>query len=72
MAKRIRHGYGRGVTITKNGKRVYLTGAEFMLAVHAAQGATSELSLTRDEKAVIRASLKRKGITRRDVAPWVR
>ena len=69
--RRVRHGYGTGVTIVKNGRRVYLTGLEFMWAVHAAQGATSELNLTKAQKDAAKAGLKRKKITRRDIARWV-
>ena len=71
MVARIKHGYGKGVTITKDGKRVYLTGLEFMWAVHRAQGATSELSLTRQQREAAKAGLKRKKITRRDIARWL-
>jgi len=71
MAKRIGHGYGAGVTITKGRKRVYLTGLEFMYGVHKAQGALSELSLTSAQKTAAKAGLKRKKITRRDLARWL-
>jgi len=69
--KRVKHGYGTGVTITRKGKRIYLTGLEFMYAVHQAQGALSELTLTKVQKDAAKAGLKRKKITRRDISRWL-
>lgn len=71
MVKRVKHRYGAGVTISKKGKRVYLTGLEFMYGVHKAQGALSELSLTPQQKQAARAGLRRKKITRQDLKPWL-
>ena len=58
--KRVKHGYGAGVTITKKGKKVYLTGLEFMYGVHRAQGALDELNLTSKQKKAACDGLKRK------------
>lgn len=71
MAKRAKHGYGKGVTISRKGKRIYLTGLEFMYGVHRAEGALSELNLTAEQKKVARDGLKRKKITRCDLARWL-
>lgn len=69
--KRVKHGYGSGVTITKKGKRVYLTGLEFMYGVHKCQGALSELNLTRQQRDAAKRGLKHKRITCKDLARWV-
>jgi len=71
MIERVRHGYGAGVTINKKGKRVYLTGLEFMYGLHKAQGQLDELTLTAKQRAAARAGLKRKKITRSDFARWL-
>ncbi len=71
MAKRVKHGYGSGVTISKKGKRVYLTGLEFMYGVHRAEGNLGELNLTAEQKRAARDGLKRKKITRSDLARWL-
>jgi len=68
---KIKHGYGKGVTISKKGRKVYLTGLEFMYGVHRAQGTLSDLSLTPAQKLAARKGLKKKGITSRDLSRWI-
>ena len=64
--------YGKGTYVKdKNGKRVLLTGSEWMYGLHFTQGLASELELTRGEENKVRENLQIKNITKSSFDPWI-